>query len=168
MDLGGFRGSLGVSRGVKGGLLDPYRTLFAPLEVLFGTGFGSKQHIMAQLAYVNRVGITDPLLDLWSPPKGSQRAIIWANKVLVEPKKLPKMPFRGSKLLFNCGDHPDGAFWTKSCHLGPSNYLFRGQKARFRSIWGFKRALFADEMAFWESLGGFQRSRSGSVIPTLL
>ena len=70
------RGSLGGLGGVKGGLLDPYRTLFAPLEVLCGTRFGSKQHIMVQLAYVNRVGIIEPLSDLWSPLWGPQRAII--------------------------------------------------------------------------------------------
>ena len=40
-------GSLG---GVKRDVLDLYRTLFAPLEVLYGTRFGSKQHIMVQLA----------------------------------------------------------------------------------------------------------------------
>ena len=51
---GGFEGvwaCFGGSRWVKGGLLDPYRTLFAPLEVLYGTRFGSKHHIMVQLTY---------------------------------------------------------------------------------------------------------------------
>ena len=41
---GGFEGvwaCFGGSRWVKGGLLDPYRELFAPLEVLYGTRFGS-------------------------------------------------------------------------------------------------------------------------------
>ena len=54
-------------------------------------------------------------------------------------QETPKMPFIGSKLHFNCGDHPDGAFWTKSCHFGPSDYLFRGLKARFRSICGLQK-----------------------------
>ena len=81
-----FGGVLGGSRGVKGGLLDPYRTLFAPLEVLYGTRFGSKHHIMVQLAHVNRVGIADPFPDLWNPPKGSQKAIIRANKALLRPQ----------------------------------------------------------------------------------
>ena len=49
--------------GVKGGLLDPYRMLFAPLEVLYGTKFGSNYHMMVHLAHVNRVGITDPFPD---------------------------------------------------------------------------------------------------------
>ena len=64
---GGFEGvwaCFGGSRWVKGGLLDPYRALFAPLEVLFGTRFGSKHHIMAQLPNGDTVGITDPFLDL--------------------------------------------------------------------------------------------------------
>ena len=76
---GGFEGvwaCFGGSRWVKGGLLDPYRALFAPLEVLYGTRFGSKHHMMVQLAHVNRVGITDPFPDLWSHPRGSQKAII--------------------------------------------------------------------------------------------
>ena len=67
---------LGGSRGVTGCLVDPYRTLFAPLEVLYGTRFSSKHHILVQLAYVNRVGITDPFWDPWSPPRSSQSAII--------------------------------------------------------------------------------------------
>ena len=75
-----FGGVLGGSRGVKGGLLDPYRTLFAPLEVLCGTRFGSKQHIMIQMAHFNRVGITDPIPDRWNPLRDSQKAISSANK----------------------------------------------------------------------------------------
>ena len=55
-----FWGVLVRSRGVKGVLLDPFRTRFAPLEVLWGTGFGSKHHIMVQLVNVYRVGITGP------------------------------------------------------------------------------------------------------------
>ena len=85
----GFRGVWGCfagSRWVKGGLLDPYRALFAPLEVLYGTRIGSKHHIMVQLAHVNRVGIADPFPDLWNPPRGSQKAIIRANKALLRPQ----------------------------------------------------------------------------------
>ena len=55
-----FWGFLVRYGGVKGVLLDPFRTRFAPLEVLWGTGFGSKHHIMVQLVNVYRVGITDP------------------------------------------------------------------------------------------------------------
>ena len=64
----GVWGGLGGFRGVKGGqmgvCLTPHRELFAPLEVLYGTRFGSKHHMMVQLAHVNRVGITDPYPDL--------------------------------------------------------------------------------------------------------
>ena len=76
---GGFKvvwGCFGWSGWVKGGLLDPYRALFAPLEVLYGTRFGSKHHMMVQLTHVNRISITDPFSDLWSPPRGYQKAII--------------------------------------------------------------------------------------------
>ena len=65
----------------------------------------------------------------------------------------PKMPYIGSKLHFTCGDHPDGLFWTKSGHLGPSDNLFMGRKAGYSTYWGLKRALFARIMAFWEPLG---------------
>ena len=63
----GFRGvwgCFGGSRWVKEGLLDPFRMRFAPLEVLYGTRFGSKHHMTVQLAHDNRVGITDPFQDL--------------------------------------------------------------------------------------------------------
>ena len=69
--MGGL-GGLGESRG---GLLNPYRTLFSPLKVLYSTKFGSKQHIMIQLANVYKVGITDPFLNLWGPSRGPQSAI---------------------------------------------------------------------------------------------
>ena len=39
--LRGFGVFWGVSGLVKGGLLDPYKARFAPLEVLYGTRFGS-------------------------------------------------------------------------------------------------------------------------------
>ena len=70
----GFRGCFGGSGWVRGGLLDPYRTLFVPLEVLYGTKFGSKHHIMDRMANVYKVCITDPFLDLWAPPGSPQRA----------------------------------------------------------------------------------------------
>ena len=64
MGLGRFGGVLRGFGLVLGGLLDPYRALFTPLEVLYGTRFGSQHHMMVQLAHVNRVGITDPFPDL--------------------------------------------------------------------------------------------------------
>ena len=57
---GGFWGVYGI----QGGLLYPYLTLFAPLEVLYGTRFGSKHHIMVQLSNVYRGGTTGPFSDL--------------------------------------------------------------------------------------------------------
>ena len=76
---GGFEevwACFGGSRWVKGGLLDPYRALFAPLEVLYGTRFGSQHHMMVQLAHVRKISITDQFPHLWSPPRGSQKAIV--------------------------------------------------------------------------------------------
>ena len=61
---------------VKGVQFDPYRAVFAPLEVLYGTRFGFKHHIKAQLVHTYRVGITDSFLDLWGFSGGSQRAIL--------------------------------------------------------------------------------------------
>ena len=66
---------LGGSRGVKRVLLDPPRALFSPLEVLYGTKFGSIHHIMATMANVYKVCITDPFLDPWSPSGCPQRAV---------------------------------------------------------------------------------------------
>ena len=48
-------GVLGGSSLVKGGLLDPYFAPFAPLKVLYGTRFGSKNHIMVQLSNIMQV-----------------------------------------------------------------------------------------------------------------
>ena len=48
-------------------MLEPSGILFAPLEVLYSPKFGSKHHIMVQLANVYKAGINDPFLDLWGP-----------------------------------------------------------------------------------------------------
>ena len=53
----GVWGCFGVSGWFKVGLLDPYRALFASLEVLCSTRFGSKDHIMVQLGCMYRQGI---------------------------------------------------------------------------------------------------------------
>ena len=68
--FGGVWGGLGGSRWVKVCLLDFYRMLFAPLEVLYGTRFGSKHHMMVQLAHIRKVGITDPFSSPLEPPQG--------------------------------------------------------------------------------------------------
>ena len=71
---GGLGGIWGLKL-VKGVLLVPYISLFSPLEVSYGTRFGSKHHIMAQLVNIYRVGITGPFLDLWGLSRVSQRTI---------------------------------------------------------------------------------------------
>ena len=57
-------GGLGGQGWSKRGLLDPYRARLTPQEVLYGTRFGSKHHIMVQLSNVYGGGTTDPFLDL--------------------------------------------------------------------------------------------------------
>ena len=57
-------------RGSRGGLLYPYRALFAPLEVKYGTRFGFEHYIMVQLENLYWVGIADPFLAYWGLPKG--------------------------------------------------------------------------------------------------
>ena len=80
-------GGIGGSTLVKGALLDPYKDTFPPLEVSYGTRFGSKHHIMAQLVNIYRVGITDQFLDRCSPSGGSQTAVITANRAVRAAKK---------------------------------------------------------------------------------
>ena len=41
---------------------------------------------------------------------------------------------------FTCDDHPNDSFGTKTGHFGPSDGLFRGQKADFGTSGGPKRA----------------------------
>ena len=48
----GLKGVLGGSGGVQRGLLFSQKANFAPLEVLYGTRFGSKHYIMVQLTNV--------------------------------------------------------------------------------------------------------------------
>ena len=84
--LGGFGGVLRGLGGLRGVCLTPKWHFFSPLEVLYGTRFGSKHHMMVPLAQVSKVGITDPFPDLWSPPRGSQKANISANTALLRPQ----------------------------------------------------------------------------------
>ena len=79
MVLGGFgvfKEVLGSVGGSRGGLLYPYKALYAPLKVLHGTRFGSRQYKMAQLVNVNWVSITEPFLSGWGHSGGSKRAIL--------------------------------------------------------------------------------------------
>ena len=52
MVSGRVLGVQGGSGGSRGGLIYPCKALFAPLELLHGTRFGSKHFIMVQLANV--------------------------------------------------------------------------------------------------------------------
>ena len=96
----GFGKFWGVKGGEMGVCLIPYRELFAPPEVLYATRFGSKHHMMVQLAHGNRVGTTGPFPDLQSPPRGSQRALICANKALFEPWKVAKCQIYGQNAIY--------------------------------------------------------------------
>ena len=95
------------SRGVKRGLLDPQRALFSPLEVLYGTKFGSKHHIMATMANVYKVCITDPFLDPWAPPGCPQRAVSWAKQAFLRPQIVLNMAFWPLKW------SPGGPNWSR-------------------------------------------------------
>ena len=74
--FGVIKDVLGKWGGSRGGLLYPFKALYAPLKVLHGTRFGSRQYKMAQLANVNWVSITEPFLAGWGHSRGPQRAIL--------------------------------------------------------------------------------------------
>ena len=124
--------------GVKWGLMDPYRTLFAPLEVLYRTKFGSKYHIMVQLANVYKVGITDHFLDLSGHYQGPLKDDFMAKKAILRPQIVPNpaiCPLKWSSDGLNWSDMvQNNPFW----YYEPSDDHFRGQKARFGTIWGLK------------------------------
>ena len=77
----------GGSGGSRGGLIYPCRALFAPLEVFYGTRFGSKHCIVVQLTNVYWVGITGPFLACWGPSGSSQRAYGRRLKSFWDPEK---------------------------------------------------------------------------------
>ena len=68
-----FRRFESTSELVKGGLLNPYRALFNPLDILYGIRFGPKNHVRTKL---HREGLTDPFdsfLDLSGPWRNPKR-----------------------------------------------------------------------------------------------
>ena len=71
--LGGRGRVWGVQGGVKRGLLYPQRALLSPLEVLYGTKFGSKHYIMDQMANVYKVCITLTHFGTFEPPLGAPK-----------------------------------------------------------------------------------------------
>ena len=86
-------GSQGVLGGVKRGLLDPYTAIFASLEVLYRTKFGSKHNIMVQLPNVDKVGITDLFLELSGHLQGPPKDDFMAKQAILRPQIVPKLPF---------------------------------------------------------------------------
>ena len=125
-----FWGGQGWSTVGEGGLLDPQRTLVAPLKVFWGTRFNSKHDIMVQLVNIYGESANDPFLDLCGPTGGSRKKIICANTALLEHQKVPKIHILGPKCVVLKSDHPDGPLWIKSGPFGLSGVFFRGQKAR--------------------------------------
>ena len=93
LEFGGSKGGQRWSGPLRGGLLDPYRALIAPLEVLYGTRFGYKDNIMIQLANIYNIGITDPFLELWGPPGDSQKAIYKQIQAVLRPQIVTNMAF---------------------------------------------------------------------------
>ena len=92
----GFGGGSGGSRGLRGakrGLLDPFTALFAPLEVLYRTKFGSKHHIMVQLANIYKVGITDPFLGLSGHYQGPPKGDFITKQAILRPQTIPNLAF---------------------------------------------------------------------------
>ena len=71
--FGGSGQGLGGPRGVKRGLLYPQRALLSPLEVLYGTKFGSKHYIMDQMANVYKVCITLTHFGTFEPRLGAPK-----------------------------------------------------------------------------------------------
>ena len=84
---GGFERVLVGLGGSKGVCVTPIKHFWPLWKPCMTPDFGSKRHIMAQLAYVNRVGITDPLSDLWSSPKGYNISRIFLGTL--ESSKIP-------------------------------------------------------------------------------
>ena len=103
--FGGSGQGLGGPGGVKRGLLYPQRALLSPLEVLYGTKFGSKHYIMDQMANVYKVCITlthfGTFEPPWEPPKGhfmSKTSRFQASNSLECGLLAPEMVIRWPKL----------------------------------------------------------------------
>ena len=142
--------------------------LFFPLEVLYGTRFGSKHHMMVPLAQVSKVGITDPFPDLWSPPQGLPKGQYISK---YSPFEAPISPVFGLLALEKVIRWPQVTRFSQECPIWvvtTSKMQFGLYTWHFVTFYGSKRALFAHKMALWGPLEGLQRSGNGSVMPTLL
>ena len=172
--------------GGPGGSAWPLYGYFAPLEVFYGTRFGSKLLILVQLAYIYREGISGPYVDLWGPLGGSQKTIHkipyhrvqnafylwwsprWSN--FDNPNDLWHLTHWLQFWWLNYWIHNNLCYLTIKSDTGQhSQFLrcFRGQKARFVTSWGLKMARFAPKWTFWSSQGGPKRSTNGSMMPFL-
>ena len=100
-------GVLGGSGGVKECVLDHYRTLFAPLEVLFGTRFSSKHHIMVKMANIHWVGITGPFLDLLGPFYGLPNSHFFRKYIPSVFSNSPKPGLLASGKVIRWPEKPD-------------------------------------------------------------
>ena len=66
---------------------------------------------------------------LWGAPK---RPLYEKIKPFWEHQTVTKFHIIGPEMRFTSGDHPDGAFWTKSVHFNPSDDFFQGSKGQIR------------------------------------
>ena len=111
--------------------------------------------------------ITDPFLDLWSLPKGPQRAIYMSKTSYFRPQIVPIMAFPPLKWSL------DGPNWPDSVQNTPSRWPPQVKRildpihAFFEPFGVPEGDFFAFIMAFWGPPEGAQRSKNGSVIHTL-
>ena len=88
-EVWGGWGVLGWRRGGQEWSVLPLKDTFCPSLSLLQDKFGSKHHIMVQLANIYKVGITDPFLDLSGPPKGN----FIAKQAILRPQIVPNLAF---------------------------------------------------------------------------
>ena len=134
---------------------------WTPKELFFHlwkSKFGSKHNIMATMANVYKVGITDPFLDPCPPPLGAPKGLFHEqNKPLSAPKYgllAPEMVIRWPKLSKFCPKYPILVFWTNLGHL----VTISGAKKPCSRLFGaLKRLVLLMKRPF----GGTQRGAKG-------
>ena len=156
---------MGGPGGVKRGLLYPQRALLSPLEVLYGTKFGSKHHIIDRMANVYKVCITlthfwtfEPP---WEPPKGrfmSKTSRFQAPNSLEYGLLAPEMVIRWPKLSKFCPKYPILVFWTNLGHL----VTISGAKKPCSRLFGaLKRLVLLMKRPFGGTQGGPKGPKMG-------